>query len=198
MIELVSRFWYLWVFLLLLAAYRLFLPFIKGWFGEKTIALYLSRLPKNEYTVLGDIMLSTEKGTTQIDHIVVSLYGIFVIETKNYMGWIVGNEQSTHWTQNIYGKKYSFMNPIRQNYAHVKALEARLEPYKGIPIVPIIAFSPGCDLKVKTTSPVVYFHRLNRAIRKYSHKVIETSTMTEIAEMIESQSITSSDRKSVV
>ena len=141
MIELILQFWYLWVLVLLIAIYRLFLPTIKGWFGEKTIALFLSRLPKSEYTVLGDIMLSTETGTTQIDHIVVSLYGIFIIETKNYKGWIFGNEQSTQWIQNLYGKKHCFMNPIRQNFAHVKAVEARLEQYTGVPIIPIVAFS---------------------------------------------------------
>jgi len=38
------------------------------------------------------------KGTTQIDHIVVSRYGIFVIETKNYRGWIFGSEKQRDWT----------------------------------------------------------------------------------------------------
>ncbi len=55
----------------------------KGKAGEKTVSRKLSRLPKDKYKVLNDIMLATPKGTTQIDHIVVSIYGVFVVETKN-------------------------------------------------------------------------------------------------------------------
>lgn len=193
MFEFLAKFWYLWVLVLLLAIYQLFLPVIKGWFGEKTVSLYLRALPQVEYTVLGDLILSTENGTTQIDHIVVSIYGVFVIEVKNYKGWIFGSETSAQWTQNIYGKKSRFMNPIHQNHAHVKAIEARLAQYPNVPIIPIVAFSPSCDLKVKTTSPVVYFHRLPRAIRQYSNKVIEPSDVAAIVKLLQSDDIISAD-----
>jgi len=46
-------------------------------------------LPKEQYTVLHNITLPTDDGTTQIDHIVVSRFGVFVVETKNMKGWIV-------------------------------------------------------------------------------------------------------------
>lgn len=78
------------VFCIVLAIYR---PQIKGYIGEKAVANRLSGLPTQSYIVLNDIMLlPTSYGTTQIDYIVVSVYGIFVIETKNYKGWIIGNE----------------------------------------------------------------------------------------------------------
>ena len=82
------------------------LPFIKGKLGEKSVATILSFLPKDEYVVLNDIMLKNGNSTTQIDHIVVSIYGIFVIETKNYKVWIFGNAHKDYWTQNILGNKY--------------------------------------------------------------------------------------------
>ena len=71
-------------------------------------------------------------------------FGIFSIETKNYKGQIYGSESSAKWTQNIYGHKYSFMNPIYQNYAHVKALNALLQShgYENIPVFSIVTF-PG-------------------------------------------------------
>ncbi|HFU74991.1 MAG TPA: NERD domain-containing protein, partial [Arcobacter sp.] len=53
-------------------------------------------------------------------------YGIFVIETKNYKGWIFGNEKSKSWTQSIFGKKNSFQNPLMQNYKHIKSLQKLL------------------------------------------------------------------------
>ena len=82
MLDFLLNFWYIWLLVLLTAVYRVFTPTIKGWFGEKKVAGYLSRLPE-ECTVLNDVILPTETGTTQIDHIVVSPYGVFVIETKN-------------------------------------------------------------------------------------------------------------------
>ena len=113
MFDLITNYWYLWLILLLAALFEIFKPTIKGWFGEEVIALYLRKLPPDEYTVLNDIILSTENGTTQIDHIVVSVYGVFVIETKNYKGWIFGGEKSAQWTQNIYGKKKQFYEPTQ-------------------------------------------------------------------------------------
>ncbi len=81
---------YYWLIgmMILSALVTVFLPKIKGFLGEASVATMLSTLPKEEYRVLNNIMLKTERGTTQIDHIVLSLYGVFVIETKNYKGWI--------------------------------------------------------------------------------------------------------------
>lgn len=54
--------------------------------------------------MLNDIMLPTEKGTSQIDHVIISSYRVFVIETKNYSGWIHGSENSEDWMQTIYSQ----------------------------------------------------------------------------------------------
>lgn len=195
MLHLFIQLWYLWIFIFLAVLYSIFKPTIKGWLGEKTVSAYLRNLPKDEYSVLTDLILSTETGTTQIDHVVVSLYGVFVIEVKNYKGWIFGSEKSAQWTQNIYGKKSSFMNPIRQNYAHIKAIEARLSKYSNLPIIPIVAFSSNCDLKVKTTSPVVYFHHLRDVILSYRARAIESSDIAAISELLQTQKINSSTVK---
>jgi len=146
-------------------------------------------LPQTEYAVMNDVILSTDTGTTQIDHVVVSFYGIFVIETKNYKGWIYGNEDSEQWTQNIFGKKSSFMNPLHQNYAHVKAIKAHLSPYPNLPIISIVAFSANCDLKVKTTSHVVYFHRVCGVIRSYTNKVLNSDNVHAIVKLLQNEKI---------
>lgn len=145
---------------------KLFLPQIKGWSGEKAVATLLATLPQEEYRVVNNVMLKTEAGTSQIDHIVVSVYGIFVIETKNYKGWIIGSEYADQWTKNMYGKKYAFRNPIKQNYGHVKGLENFL----GLPFevfVPIVAFSSGAELKVNVRSHVIYMANLIQVIQRY-------------------------------
>ena len=71
------------------------IPEIRGHIEEKKVSAFLATLPSYEYKIFNDILLATESGTTQIDHIVVSRFGIFVIETKNYRGWITGNENGS-------------------------------------------------------------------------------------------------------
>lgn len=80
---------------------------LKGWFGETmTNAVLWGVLDKEIYHRLNNVTLPKENGmTTQIDHIIISQYGIFVIETKNYKGWIFGNEKQENWTQVIKGGK---------------------------------------------------------------------------------------------
>lgn len=78
-------------------------PRQKGKRGEMRIHDILMQLP-DEYHVMDDVMLKTTNGTTQIDHIVVSKYGIFAIETKNYRGEIYGNDNSQEWKQIIVTK----------------------------------------------------------------------------------------------
>jgi hypothetical protein len=139
-------------------------------------------------------MLRTEYGTTQIDHIVVSVYGIFVIETKNYKGWITGNEYADQWTKNMYGKKYRFRNPLKQNYAHVKALVATLD----IPedkFIPIVVFSINSDIKVKTSKPVVYTGQLGRTIKSYSDIKFTEHELDGIVTKIRLANVTNKDAK---
>ena len=102
-------------------------PWFKGAFGEFQINKSTRlNLPKDEYHLIKDVTLPTEDGTTQIDHIVVSRFGVFVIETKNMKGWIFGTADQKTWTQKIYRHTSKFQIPLRQNYKHVKTLEALL------------------------------------------------------------------------
>ena len=96
---------------------------IKGWLGEfQTNLGQWLLLNKNVYHSVNNITIESQNGTTQIDHVIVSIYGIFVIETKNFGGWIFGNESDKNWTQVLYGKKSKFQNPLHQNYRHIKCL----------------------------------------------------------------------------
>ena len=150
---------------------------LKGKAGEVTVNHLLKKLNSNEYIIINDFILPNDGNTktTQIDHAVISLYGIFSIETKNYKGQIYGNTYSKQWTQNIYGKKYCFMNPIRQNYAHVKSIESFLWKYgyDNIPVYSIIAFPGGATLKLKIKDEnVVKWTEVVKTIRCYLKKNI--------------------------
>ena len=124
-----------------------------GKYGEANIKLRLSGLPEAEYTVFDDIMIpnASGTGTTQIDHVVVSPYGIFVIETKNYQGWIYGSEHAEKWTQNIYGNKHELFNPLLQNDTHIRALRKLLSGHKFLPFISIVTFPAKADIRVDAT-----------------------------------------------
>lgn len=121
-------------------------PTIRGQAGEVNVAARLKALPKSDYTVFNDLLIQRGEYSSQIDHVVVSRYGVFVIETKNYNGWIYGGEHSEHWTQNIWGNKYRFYNPILQNQGHIKALKYHLGVH-NFPFISIVAFSSNATLR---------------------------------------------------
>ena len=155
--------------IILIIAYKLYLPKIKGSIGESIVAGELHRLQNQEYKVLNDVWIRTSNRSSQIDHIVISIYGIFVIETKNYKGWIHGNEKSEYWTQSIYNKKTKFRNPIRQNWAHIYALKEALSEFQQIRYFPIVVFAGSASLKnVKSQLPVIYDNELVQTIIKSS------------------------------
>lgn len=173
MIELFLKLWYFWLLIILIFVYGLYKAKIKGFLGEKTISVILTRLDPSKYKVINDLMLSMDGRTSQIDHVVVSNYGIFVIETKNYKGWIMGDEYGEYWTQVIYKRKEKLYNLVRQNYGHIQALKEKLQEFQEINFIPIIVFSVDSDLKVKTKTDVIYSVNLLKTIRRYN---IETVT----------------------
>lgn len=117
----------IWLLPLMLVVGLLRTPWFKGWFGERLVRVFAHyQLDRALYRRLHDVTLSTPDGTTQIDHVFISPFGIFVVETKNMRGWIFGGEQQAQWTQQIYKQRFRFQNPLRQNYKHLKALEVLL------------------------------------------------------------------------
>ncbi len=99
----------------------------KGAVGEFIVNLKIRRyLDKKKYHLIKNVTLPTDTGSTQIDHIIVSEYGVFVIETKNMKGWIYGSYNQKTWTQKIYKYSNKFQNPLHQNYKHIKTLNSLL------------------------------------------------------------------------
>lgn len=144
-IDQAMKLWWIIPFLLLISVFKT--PWMKGLIGEALVKLVARlRLPKDIYHRLHNVTLPTPDGTTQIDHIFVSRFGIFVMETKNMKGWIFGSERQSHWTQRIFRKSFKFQNPLRQNYKHTKALEAVLDVPPGA-IHSVIIFIGGSTLK---------------------------------------------------
>lgn len=159
------------------------LPVIKGNTGELSIRLELCLLPKEKYKVLNDIIIKTKRGTTQIDHIVVSQYGIFVIETKNFTGLITGNTNTLEWTKNMYGKKFKFRNPIIQNKGHIRALSKALNISEN-KFTSIVVFVNDCSLNIDTKSIVIHDDKLLKIIKYYKTEKIDKQDVEKISDKI--------------
>ncbi|WP_242285099.1 nuclease-related domain-containing protein [Bacillus cereus group sp. BfR-BA-01394] len=171
-------------------------PKWKGKAGEKLVKRILSKLDPKSYFVLHNVTVYTEYGdTTQIDHIVIAETGVFVVETKNYEGWIYGNEKSARWTQGVFRKKSSFQNPFRQNYKHIKAIEWVME--QQLPYISIAAFHPKCSLKrVHVHSKdkhVLYYNDLQKCIESYTDVQLTNGEIQHIYQTILRANITDKD-----
>jgi len=136
--------------------------------AEQQLARYLVHALSEGYRHYHNIILKTEQGDlTEIDHLIVSPYGIFVIEVKNYQGWIFGGEQHAHWVQQHFRRKHQFQNPIRQNFKHTEAvahlleIDSKAEPCK---IYSIIAFSSRAEFKTRMPDNVMYIEQVLRFI----------------------------------
>jgi len=120
--------------------------------GEARLSLALKRrFVPPDYHLLNHVTLRLKGETTQIDHVLVSRFGVFVIETKDYKGWIFAGPGDRYWTQVLYRAKYRFQNPIRQNYRHVCAIQELLDFLSPELIVPIVVFIGHAEFK--TTIP---------------------------------------------
>jgi hypothetical protein len=127
--------------------------FDAGNYGEFQTYKYLFMLPgKMEF--LHNCYVPIENGYAEIDLIMIHETGIYVIESKNYSGWVFGEEKQKTWTQVMAGgsEKNHFLNPIWQNNGHIKALKEYLTLYPDVPYFSLIVFSERCKLKKLTVS----------------------------------------------
>ena len=170
-------------------------PKIRGARGESNVANLLSRLENSTYKPLNDLLIRTARGTSQIDHVVVSPQGVFVIETKNYSGWIHGGEKSEYWTQTFYRRKFEFRNPTKQNWAHVFALKEMLRDFGPITYHPIIVFTGSSELKnVYSEMPVIYADDLLQTIAEtHGDRVLSSDQMSAIESKLEQANILDTD-----
>lgn len=182
-------------FLLILIVRKPLFAFVSGKKGELIVKLRLRMLSSERYKVINNLFISNHGQTSQIDHVVVSEYGIFVIETKNYKGWIYGGANSDYWTQNIYGNKYQLYNPLQQNQSHIKALKYLLKDMPSNVFVSIVAFSRKATLKNKSLDNVVYWNQINRVIRSYSQRKISVEQVQHAYDTLMEANIESIDAR---
>ena len=168
----------------------------KGVLGEWQVNLLIKLfLDKNEYHLIKNVTLLTDDGTTQVDHIIVSKYGIFVVETKNMKGWIFGSANQKQWTQKIFKHSSKFQNPLHQNYKHVRTLEALLQGdsnKKNDCIFSVIVFIGNSTFKTKMPDNVRSARGGIEYIKSIRDVVFNEDEVADIVEQIETGRLESS------
>ncbi len=168
-------------------------PKHRGRVGESKVANILNRLP-NEYRVLNNVIIPARGSTSQIDHVVVSPYGIFVIETKNYTGWIFGSDKSERWKQTFKTTEGNyFRNPVKQNWGHVYALAEYLNLDKRV-FRPIVVFLDEASLNTETNIPVIYMSELKRCILSYKQEIVARGSIALIFSKLSKANLAETDR----
>lgn len=175
---------------------KYYLPKIHGSIGEYHVARILKRLNKKDYIVYNNIYLKKDERTSQIDHLVLSIYGIFVIETKNYKGWIFGNEKSKYWTQTLFKRKHKIYNPVIQNWTHINFIKNISYEFRNLNFFPIVVFTDRATLrKISSSVPVIKKRKLLKTIKSNMDVCITHGQLAKIDSIIKKSLINGKEIK---
>lgn len=162
--------------------------------AEKKVASILSCLG-SDYHVFNNVLLKTGGGTTQIDHVVVSPYGVFVIETKSHKGMIYGDCNGRVWTQCLYGKNggnsYTFYSPYLQNAGHLKNLYKLFNMDCSYFLGLIVFTSPAVNLSNVQCPNALTVDYLASTIYSYSRVLLSYDMVTMLVDKLKKSNIQS-------
>ena len=130
-----------------------------------------------DYHLMNHVTLRLKDGTTQVDHILVSRFGVFVIETKDYKGWIFANAKQANWTQVLFKWKFKFQNPIFQNIRHVRAVQDLLDFLPPGAIKSIVVFTGEAEFKTEIPQGVFSIFGLIEYLREQTIEVMSLNRM---------------------
>jgi len=184
------------IFVVLIYVFHHESPDSLGARGELKVQNKIATLVNNEagFQVFNDLILEAPGGTTQIDHIILSRFGLFVIETKNLKGWIFGGANQQQWTQTLYRKKYKFQNPLHQNYKHIKAVQNLLDVKQSI-IFSIVVFVGDSQFKTQMPSNVIKLHELIPYVLSHDTVVLNDQDIETFSKILSNPAYSDSSNK---
>ncbi len=181
-----------------------FAPERIGELGEHKIEVQLRQF-SNGNRYFNDLLIvnpRSKTGYAQIDHVLITTYAIFVIETKNYKGFIRGKREDSSWRVN---SKYNMYNPLRQNRTHINVLKRLLKECGDLRFISVVSFTKRCELHidpdlrtVDTDEFVVYDilltefieRKLIRLRHEYSSPLLSDSDISSIFQVFCEKNIT--------
>lgn len=162
---------------------------VVGMGGEHTLNQVLKSLPEY-YHVMPDLLLKTKTATTQLDHVVVSPFGIFVIETKNMKGMLFGSQFGKVWTQTfLNGQRHTIYNPLKQNEGHIRAVCDNLRIPRQYVIGLIALTNPDVDIRNLQCQGVYKVEDLYRAILYYNQVILDEQHVLKAIRIFDKKNI---------
>jgi len=146
--------------------------------GEELVSrVLLAHFRAPDYHLMNHVTLRMDDGTTQVDHILISRFGVFVIETKDYSGWIFANAADAKWTSVHYRFKHKFQNPIRQNFRHVLAVQKLLEFVPRDAVKSVVVFCGQAEFKTDVPAGVVDVEELISYVKQHTVELLALNRM---------------------
>ncbi|MEP6836323.1 MAG: nuclease-related domain-containing protein [Gemmatimonas sp.] len=146
--------------------------------GEALVSHVLrSHFCTPDYHLMNHVTIQMDDGTTQVDHILVSRFGVFVIETKDFSGWIFAKATDRTWTQTHFRLRFKFQNPIRQNYKHLLAVRGLLDFLPPDAIKSVVVFCGDAEFKTETPQGVFTLDKLVDYLNRENEKVISLNRL---------------------
>jgi hypothetical protein len=137
---------------------------------RKVHKFFLNNLNKEEYIILNNVTIKTEDGkTSKVNHLLISVYGIFVVKTKNLRGDIYIEPNKTNSTLiNPYSyKKTEFYNPVWEEYKNKEIISKQFNIEKKY-IYDIVIFVGKSNFKIKPSINV--FDNLSESLTYIKNK----------------------------
>lgn len=146
------------------------------------------------YRCYHDILAPHSAKAAQIDHIIVSEYGIFVLETKNISGHIYGSILDPRWTQILGSKSYKFLNPIKQNDSHIQVLANYLN-FDVKAFCSVIVFWGECTFKTAMPENVLWERGFINYIRGKQNSVISHDQMIKTISALNNLTVNTTEKQ---
>lgn len=146
------------------------------------------KLDDKTYQILSNIMIKDQNNKeVKIDYIIVSNYGVFVINKKKKKGLIYGYETNYRWIQNNHGRVKKFFNPILQNQRRIHCVKNLLKDFSGIAYYGVTVFPNKSELYVDTIfdANLIHVHQLSSKIKAYRVKHITTREKEKIISILQ-------------
>lgn len=161
-----------WIAPLLLLIVFLSSPRFRGDIAESRVRRVLAAgLQRNLYTVFDNLRLSAGGGIVEVDHVVVSKLGIFVIESHYARGWVSGSEVQDRWTQRSLLGATRFDNPVHRNRLQVEALQ-RCTGFPAAVFHPLVVVVGHRGFKQRPPPNVVTAETLLPWIRRQTRQIL--------------------------
>jgi hypothetical protein len=166
--------------------------------GEALVSRFVgSRFGPPDYHLMNHVTIQMDDGTTQVDHILVSRFGVFVIETKDYGGWIFAKATDATWTQVYFRQKFKFQNPIFQNYRHVRAIQALLDFLPPEAVKSVVVFTGKAEFKTEIPKGVVAIDQLADHVDQQTEVVMSLNRLQFCVGRLETARLTISGQTDV-